>query len=71
MPRYHRIDGERVQFTALEEKARDAEELQLQQEMAAVRQAQLARTVLSDQIGSDSATLKDVLAFLRAGGKSG
>ena len=26
MPRYHNINGERVQFTAAEEAARDAEE---------------------------------------------
>jgi hypothetical protein len=70
MPRFHRINGERVQFTDAEETARDAEESALKKEMADAKDARSARTALSDQIGSDSATLKDVLAFLRAGGKS-
>ena len=66
MPRFHNIDGERVQFTPAEEIARDAEELALKKETAEVRQSQLARIALSDQIGADTATLKDVLSYLRA-----
>jgi len=72
MPRHHTIwDADLgrqvdVEFTVAEETARDAEELVLKKEMADAKKAQLARTTLSDRIGADSATLRDVLAYLRA-----
>jgi len=66
MPRSHNIDGKRVEFTSGEEIARDSEELALKKEMAEVRRSQSARIALSDQIGADTATLKDVLSYLRA-----
>jgi len=69
MPRYHRINDKRIQFTVAEEAARDAEELVLKKEMDDAKTAQLAQITLSDRIGADSATLRDVLAYLRAGDK--
>ena len=64
MPRYHNINGEKVQFTAAEETARDAEEqawadgalARAQANLSSRRNALLAETdfyVLSDVIMSD------------------
>lgn len=74
MPRHHTIWDARlgrqveIEFTAQEETARDAEELELKTQKEAAKRAELARTTLSDRIGADSATLRDVLAFLRSNG---
>ena len=73
MSRHHSIwDAElgrqvEIEFTAQEETVRDAEELELKKQKDAAKRAELARTTLSDRISADTATLKDVLAFLRAG----
>jgi len=67
MPRYHNINGERIQFTAAEETARDLEERAGTREQEKKITAGSARSVLLERINSDTATLKDVLAFLRSG----
>ena len=65
MPRFHRINGMRVQFTDAEEVSRDAEEEALVKEMEESDRVGLARTELAARIASDNATLTDVLAYLR------
>lgn len=65
MPRFHNIDGNRIPFTAAEETARDAEELDAIAIQEAVRQTRSERQVLADRVASDDATLIDVLAYLR------
>jgi len=67
MPRYHNVDGHRIQFTAAEEIARDLEEkaAKRSQDESVINES--ARSALVERIKADNATLKDVLAFLRSG----
>jgi len=70
MPRYHNINGERVQFTAAEETARDAEE----QAWAAgadtraasqVREQRDARLAETDWMANSDVTMSDDWATYR------
>ena len=79
MPRYHNINGNRIQFTAEEETARDAEEAawadgalaRAQANLRAKRNKLLAETdfyALSDvTMSSDLATYREILRDLPAG----
>ena len=79
MPRYHNINGNRIQFTAAEETARDAEEAawadgalaRAQANLRAKRNRLLAETdfyALSDvTMSSDMATYRENLRDLPAG----
>ena len=79
MPRYHNINGSRIQFTAEEETARDAEEAawadgalaRAQANLRAKRNKLLAETdfyALSDvTMSSDMATYRENLRDLPAG----
>jgi len=73
MPRKHTIwDSETqtqidVPFTEEEEKARDREERAAKREHDDNVIAESARQALMERIGSESATLTDVIAFLRSG----
>ncbi len=79
MPRYHNINGNRIQFTAEEETARDAEEAawadgalaRAQANLRAKRNKLLAETdfyALSDvTMSSDMATYRENLRDLPAG----
>ena len=79
MPRYHNINGNKVQFTAAEETARDAEEAawadgalgRAQADLRAKRNRLLAETdfyALSDvTMSSDMATYRENLRDLPAG----
>ena len=72
MPRKHTIwDSETqtqidVPFTEEEEKARDREERAAKREHDDNVIAESARHALMNRIGSDSATLQDVLKYLRS-----
>lgn len=72
MPRHHTIWDAKTQtqrditFTPDEERARDQEERANNMARDAAADSETARSALTDRIGSDSATLKDVLAFLRS-----
>jgi len=55
-----------IEFTAEEEAAWDLEVLVNKKAQDEARKQDLARTSLSARLDSDSATLKDVLAFLRS-----
>ena len=64
MPRYHNINGVRVQFTAEEETARDAEEKawadgQLNRDLASLRQRRNALLAETDYFALSDNTLTD------------
>lgn len=71
MPRHHTIWdanlGEQINvpFTAEEETARDLEENRKQRDSRKEQTDALARKASSERINSDSATLEDVIQFLR------
>ena len=70
MPRYHNINGERVQFTAAEETARDAEE-QAWADAAdtriavAVREERDAKLAACDWMANSDVTMSDDWATYR------
>ena len=70
MPRYHNINGERVQFTAAEETARDAEE-QAWADAAdtriavAVREERDAKLAACDWMANSDVTMSDDCATYR------
>ena len=65
MPRFHRINNTRVQFTAEEETARDAEELvaQTAREARNVREARM--DVLNAKVDDDSITHSELVELTR------
>jgi len=56
-----------VPLTAAEEKARDQEEQVVKKAREEARVKETAHSALVERIGSDTATLRDVLAYLRSG----
>ena len=54
-----------VPLTVAEEKARDQEEQAVKKAREEERVAETAHRAVVERIGSDTATLKDVLAYLR------
>jgi len=54
-------------LTIAEEKARDQEELAATKAREEARVEETAHRALVERIGSDTATLRDVLAYLRSG----
>ena len=65
MPRFHRINNTRVQFTAEEETARDAEEsaAQTAREARGVREARI--DVLNAKVDDDSITHSELVELTR------
>ena len=61
MPRFHNINGVRIQFTAEEETARDAEEAQAAIDIAARDTRQAAIDALLVKIKDGSATHAELL----------
>jgi hypothetical protein len=64
MPRYHKINGEKVQFTAEEETARDTEEKawsdgQLNRDLQALRNKRNALLTQTDWWGASDNTMTD------------
>ena len=62
MPRYHNINGNRVQFTAEEETARDAEEAAW-----TVKQTELAKTLYQRKRTGEEATSTEDTQYLPIG----
>ena len=70
MPRYHNINGVKVQFTAEEETARDAEEQawvdgQLDRDLASLRQRRNALLAETDYLALSDNTLADNMKTYR------
>ena len=70
MPRYHNINGERVQFTAEEETARDAEEQAwadgaLTRAQTRLRQERNRRLAETDFYGNSDVTMSDDMKTYR------
>jgi hypothetical protein len=61
MPRFHRIDGARIQFTASEETARDAEEAALAAIKTTADERQARIDALEVKIADGSATHAELL----------
>jgi len=71
MPRYHNIDGQRVQFTAEEETARDAEEQAWaaganDRAAAQVRKERDAKLAATDWMANSDVTMSDAWRTYRA-----
>ena len=65
MPRFHKINGENVQFTAEEETARDAEEAQSDIDKAAERTAQARKATLDAKLMDDTITFDELKELMR------
>lgn len=65
MPRFHRINDTRIQFTAEEETARDAEEAQAEIDMAARDERQGKMDALQAKIDDGSAVYAELLEFMQ------
>ena len=65
MPRFHRINNTRIQFTAEEETARDAEEAQAEIDMAARDERQAKMDALQAKIDDGSAVYAELLEFMQ------
>lgn len=70
MPRYHNINGQRVQFTAEEETARDAEEQAWaaganDRQAAEVREERDKRLAETDWLGNSDVTMSDAWTTYR------
>jgi len=63
MPRFHNVDGVRIQFTSEEETARDAEEAQAEIDMAARDERQAKIDALQAKIDDGSAVYAELLEF--------
>ena len=63
MVRYKRVNGERVQFTAEEETARDAEESAWATELAAIKERQAKIDALKAKITDGTATHSELLEY--------
>ena len=70
MPRYHNINGVRVQFTALEETARDAEEQvwrdgKLNRKLEALRETRNNLLAKTDWTANSDVTMSSAMATYR------
>ena len=65
MPRFNNVNGIRTQFTAEEETARDAEEVQAVIDMAARDTRQATIDALQAKITDGSATHAELLEFMQ------
>ena len=68
MPRFHKINGENVQFTAEEETARDAEEAQDAIDTIAKNEQRAKREALEDKLADDSITFEEMKELMRLRG---
>jgi hypothetical protein len=67
MPRFHNINGSRVQFTAEEETAWDAQAAQDQIKRAAEQTVQARKTILDAKLTDDSITFDELKELMRLG----
>ena len=65
MTRHHNINGIRIQFTAEEETARDAEEAQSEIDKAAEQTVQARKTILDAKLTDDSITFDELKELMR------
>ena len=70
MPRYHLINGERIQFTAEEETARDAEEKawadkSAERKLNAIKQIRLQKLQETDYLALSDVTMSDAVKTWR------
>lgn len=65
MPRFHNINGERIQFTSEEEIERDAEEVQAAIDMAARDELQTRQDALEAKLADDSITFDEMKELMR------
>jgi len=68
MARHHNINGIRIQFTAEEETARDAEEAQSEIDRAAEQTVRARRTILDAKLTDDSITFEELKELMRLRG---
>ena len=68
MPRYHKINGEHIQFTVEEEAARDAEEAQDAIDTIAKNEQRAKREALEDKLADDSLTFEEMKELMRLRG---
>jgi len=68
MARHHNINGIRIQFTAEEETARDAEEAQSEIDKAAEQTVQARKTILEVKLTDDSITFDELKELMRLRG---
>jgi len=68
MPRFHNVDGVRIQFTSEEETARDAEEAQAEIDMAARDERQAKIDALEAKMADDSITFSELKELMRLRG---
>ena len=61
MPRFHRVNGARIQFTAEEETARDAEEAQVVIDDTARTIVDARTAVLRAKLDDDTITLAELI----------
>ena len=65
MPRFHKINGENVQFTAEEETARDAEAAQSEIDKVARQTAQARKATLDAKLMDDTITFDELKELMR------
>ena len=65
MPRFHNINGERIQFTSEEEIERDAEEVQAAIDMAARDELQTRQDALEAKLADDSISFEEMKELMR------
>ena len=65
MPRFHKINGENVQFTAEEEVARDSEEAQAEIDSVAKNEQRAKRETLEAKLADDSITFEEMKELMR------
>jgi len=65
MPRFHNVNGTRIQFTAEEETARDAEEVAAAAEKVTRDERQAIIDALKAKIADGSATHAELLEFMQ------
>ena len=68
MPRFHNINGERIQFTSEEEIERDAEEVQAAIDMAARDELQTRQDALEAKLADDSISFEEMKELMRLRG---
>jgi len=68
MARHHNINGIRIQFTAEEETARDAEEAQSEIDRAADQTVRARKTILEAKLTDDSVTFDELKELMRLRG---
>jgi len=68
MPRFHKINGEHIQFTVEEEAARDAEEAQDTIDRVVQEEQRVKRETLEAKLADDSITFDELKELMRLRG---